>query len=507
MKKEASTVLILAITSILLINVFVRLEYLVSPQDYSIILYGLADKMLEKKEIRYYPYPLHMDSWDQLAIAKETIKKEKIIDYNPYLGENHPDRNWEKAYTLLLTETLLLTGIKPLYLDSVFPAVVGFILALNAFILVRHLTKSMLAGLFSAVFALSFKSSSTLTGIWFSVPIAYGIAMMPLMLYISLKAIEEGKNRWMLALALLFTQVTLAHPPSAIIYLPILGLYLVTQPRLVWEHKKEIVAAGFLLILLALQFAPAEKIIKELSFGDEPPKGAAFHPLSFLGFPATLLALAGGIWCFGGRKKRILPLAFLALLPLMTQFYLTNSIFLSPFRRLFSFEMMLALNMAGIGLWLVYRKVNEVIGRGRITQGVVLLAVALLLFNQIDSGYRYRHLLITAIIEDDVRDIEYLEDTPPNSKILANSLDSRGMWFIGERQVISLMPARLRGDNKINSEANRFCSMNCEDKEKVIKEMKADYVVCTKELECPFLNEVYNRGAGSKRIYEYTPAG
>ena len=499
--------LVLAVLSILLINVFVRLEYMVLPQDYSIILYGLADKMLETGEIRYYPYPLHLDSWDQLAIAKETIKKEKIIDYNPYLGENHPDRNWEKAYTLLLAETILLTGIKPLYLDSIFPTIMGFILALNSLILVRHLTKSMLAGLFSAVFALSFKSSSTLTGIWFSVPIAYGIAMMPLMLYIFMKILEEGKNKWILALVLLFTQVTLAHPPSTIIYLPIFGLILATRPKLVWEHKKEILAAGFLLFLLALQFAPAEKIINELSFGDEPPEGAAFHPLSFLGFPATLLALAAGIWCFGERNKRILPLAFLALLPFMTQFYLTNKIFLSPFRRLFSYEMMLALNMAGIGLWLIYRKVNEVIGRGRITQGVVLLAVALLLFNQIDSGYRYRHLLITAIIEDDVIDIKQLEDTPQGSKILTNSFDSRGIWFIGERQVISLIPARLRADEKINSEASRFSSMKCEDKEKVIRELKADYIVYTKELECPFLNETYNRGGGSKRIYEYTPAG
>ncbi|MEA1924233.1 MAG: hypothetical protein U9M95_00030 [Candidatus Altiarchaeota archaeon] len=505
MKREVVVLLVLAVLSILLINVFVRLEYMVLPQDYSIILYGLADKMLETGEIRYYPYPLHLDSWDQLAIAKETIKREKIVDYNPYLGENHPDRNWEKAYTLLLAETVLLTGIKPLYLDSVFPTVVGFILALNAFILVRYLTKSMLAGLFSAIFMLTFKSSSTLTGIWFSVPVAYGIAMMPLMLYMFIKAADEKGNTWKLALIILFTQVTLAHPPSAIIYLPIFGLYLVTRPRLVWENKEKILVAGFLMLLLALQFAPAEKIIKELSFGDEPPEGAAFQPVSFLGLPATLLSLVGGIWCFRERKKRILPLAFLALLPFMTQFYLTNRIFLSPFRRLFSFEMALALLMAGIGLWAVYHRVNDIIENRRVLQFFVLVAVALLLFNQMDSGYRYRHLLITAIIEDDVIDIKQLEDTPPGSKILTNSFDSRGIWFIGERQVISLMVARVRGDNKINSEANRFCSMKCEDKEKIIRELKADYVVYTKELECPFLKEIYNRGRGSKRIYEYIP--
>lgn len=507
MKKEVTVLLVLAIASILLINVFVRLDYLVFPRDHSIFLYGLADKMLDEEVIKYYPYPLHLDSWDHLAIAKETIKKEEIIDYNPYLGENHPDRNWEKAYTLLLTETLILTGIRPLYLDSVFPAVIGFILALNAFILVRHLTKNMLAGFFSAVFALSFKSSSTLTGLWFSVPVAYGIAMMPLMGYISTKAMEEGGNRWMLALAVLFTQITLAHPPSAIIYLPTFGLYLVTRPRLIWEQRKKILAAGFLLILLALYFAPAEKIIKELEFGDEPPKGAAFHPTGFLGFPATVLALLGGVWCFGRGERRILPLAFLALLPFMTQFYLTSKIFLSPFRRLFSFEMELALLMAGIGLWLVYQRVDKVIDEGKISRFFVLLAVAFLLFNQIDSGYRYRHLLITAIIEDDVRDIEYLEDTPPNSKILASSLDSRGIWFIGRRHVVSLMPARLWGDKKINSKANRFCSMRCEDKKEVIEELKADYVVCTMELECPFLEGIHNRGRGSKRIYKYSPEG
>ena len=126
MKKEAAVLLVLAVVCILLFNVFVRLEYLVYPKDYSIFLYGLADKMLDEKEIRYYSYPLHLDGWDHLAIAKETIKKQTLIDYNPYLGEQIKDRNWEKAYTILLAETLLLTGIRPLIMEAVFPTVMGF---------------------------------------------------------------------------------------------------------------------------------------------------------------------------------------------------------------------------------------------------------------------------------------------------------------------------------------------------------------------------------------------
>ena len=494
--------LVLAVVCILLFNVFVRLEYLVYPKDYSIFLYGLADKMLDEKEIRYYSYPLHLDGWDHLAIAKETIKKQTLIDYNPYLGEQIKDRNWEKAYTILLAETLLLTGIRPLIMEAVFPTVMGFILALNVFILLSYLTESRLAALLSAIYALSFKSSSTLTGLWFNVPVAYGVAMMPLILYIFLKALK-GDNRWTLALAIYFTTVTLAHPPSAIIYLPIFTVYLASEPRLIKENLNRIIAACLLMLLLALYFAPAEKIINELSFGDEPPPGTTLNPYYFLGYPTLILALLGGLWCLKGGEKKILPLALLSLTPFIIQFYLTNELFLSPFRRLFTYLMMLALLVAGIGLWRLYAAVMEKLGDNKMMHTMVLWGLILLLLIQINSSYEDRHNLIISIIKDDVADYEQLQQTPLNSKILSNSVESRGVWFVGERRVIALTAARLRASDKTNAKADGFSTERCEKQKPVIDELKADYVISSRELNCSFLKETYYGGRGRNRIYEY----
>ncbi len=512
MKREFSILVFLFLLSLFLINVNIRLDYVVFNKDYPLFFYGLLCEAVKKGKLLYYTLPYHFDSWDHIAIANEIIKKERIISYNPFLGENFYDMNWELNYHLFLVEIALLTGIKPLYLDVIIPTIIGFILALNVFILVRYLTKSDLAGIFSSIFVLTIKSNWTLLGLWFLVPVAYGMSMLPLFLLLFLKAINSERriSAWDIMLLIIFIQVTLSHPPSTIILIPIFLLYLILNPDLIQKNKEKIFIGIIVLLILLLRFVFIDnefkfiyKIIRILTFSDEPYP-TRFHYDTFLGYIAIIPALICICGVVKDKKMRILPVAFISLMPFILQYYLTGKLFLCPFRRLFIYTSEIALMMAGIGLFYLYDFITKFTKSGKI-KIMVLLVIMIILFIQMDSSFYYRDKLPHIIHDDDINSIEYFKNTPKDSVVLTFSIYSRPIWLIGERRVISLERARLSADRRINMKANMFFNEDCKGKEKIINELNADYIFSKGKIKCEFLREVYSDEGNRNFIYKHEP--
>lgn len=526
MKRELLVLGVIIASSLLLVN-GIRLDYFVLPEDYPFFLYGLVGEIIREDKFCYYTLPYHYDSWDHITIAKEIVKKEGIIWYNPYLGEKFSDRNWEINYGILLAEISILTGIDPLYLAAIVPTIIGIILALNTFILVRYLTGSDLAGIFSSIFVLTIKSSWTLMGIWFLVPVAYGMSQIPLIVFLFLRVIKSNARVgvWDVTLALVFINVTLSHPPSTIIFLPVFLLYLILNPELVVKNKEKISVAIVVLFILSLRFIPIDsldyggvtssisRMLKTMTFRDEPPPGTDFYYDSFLGPIIIALVVVGGICSLKSKEMRILPIAFISLTPFIVQFYLTNELFLSPFRRLFMYTSEIALIIAGVGLFYSYTflmgRVRE--GGGRVRKALRLIfitAVILIMVIQIDSTFHYRNNIFRVIFEEDVDSIEWLRNTPEDSLILADPAYSKVITPIAGRRVISLARARLGAGDRINKKAIMFFDEGCEVKEEIIKEFGADYVFTfTGRINCKFLNEVYSDSKSGNRIYRYDPSG
>ncbi len=519
-------------SSLLLVN-GIRLDYFVVPDDYPFFLYGLVGEIIREDKFRYYTLPYHYDSWDHITITREIIKRENLIWHNPYLGEKFRDSNWEINYSILLAEISILTGIDPLYLAAIVPTIIGIILALNTFILVRYLTGSDLAGIFSLIFVLTIKSSWTLMGIWFLVPVAYGMSQIPLIIFLFLRAIKsEGRvGVWDITLALVFINVTLSHPPSTIIFLPIFLLYLILNPDLVVRNKEKISVAIVVLFILSLRFIPIDsldyggvtssisRMLKTMTFRDEPPPGTEFYYDSFLGPIVIALAVVGGIYSLKSKEGRILPIAFISLIPFIAQFYLTDELFLSPFRRLFMYTSEIALIIAGIGLFYLYMfylksvdaflRVMILKRKEQIRKAlhlIIIITVVLIIMIQINSAFHYRNNIFQVIFEKDVDSIKWLRNTPEDSVILTLPFYSKAITPISRRRVASLEQTRLQVAGGANTKAIMFFLKGCEEKEMIIKELEVDYVLFTSKINCKFLEEVYSDEESGNYIYRYDPS-
>ncbi|ODS42164.1 MAG: hypothetical protein MSIBF_02160 [Candidatus Altiarchaeales archaeon IMC4] len=460
-----------------------------------------------------YPLPFHSDEWDHLTIAKEIVKQQDAIYYDPYIKGSSGSINLELNYHLMLAIMLQLTGLDGITFALIFPAIIMFVLGVNTFVLVRYLTKSDLAGFFSAVLVLTVKSNVTLLGLFFMVPVAYGMSMIPLVLFVFLRAVNSDKLRdpWLFILAVLVVQVAMSHPPSASIYLPIFALYFIFHPGTLWKNKWKLIIPVFAaLVLLPLFFhvplvsvaSPWDFINHYLKFGyDDPDYHVYYYTPRYLGATIIILALLGAYIAALKRQSRILPLAILALLPFVVQFYQMQEIYFSPYRRMLMYNFELLLMLAGIGLWGAYAAVNRINRRydmgfifRSITAIVVLLITASILLPQVDSTFEYKNRLYHCIEPKDVAPMLWIkENTKDETIVLAQSSPcvSKAIKPIADRYTVATVRTRLGTSDARNNDVNEFFRAGCGTKKEILEKYTPDYVFSGWKIECQFLNEIH----------------
>jgi len=503
-----------------------------------------------------YHLPYHSDEWDHLTMAVEIVKKGSIVNYNPYLSDEYK-KDLEVSYHVLLSELILMTGLDPVQFSIIFPAIVSFILSLNAFMLVRFITKSSFAGLLSGMLVTTMKSNVTLLGPWFMVPSAYGMSQLPLMLFVFVKAMGAANsvvakkplvrnslmsmnitpaktsekisliNLWDVVLGLLFIQITLAHPPSASILLPVFALYLLMHPRLLYRNRFRILifcVIAFLLLVNFISFAKLANIKSPLSFMDWllndtlvfTDEQYTYHVLYFypiyLGSAILFLAVLGFYRNMSSDdKSRIIPIALLALLPFVVQYFEFGKSFFAEYRRLFMYNSELIMILAGMGLYLLYAIGKGIIGvyvkndflRKIITAGMLVL-IAVALKNQADSTFFYSNRLYMIIGENEVGTIQWLgSNTSENSTVLAYPHVSKAITPLSGRRVLALTQTNLGSGKDEIDKANIFFQNDCNVKAGILNELKPDYVFFKGAINCPFLEEVYE--SKGSRIYKVNP--
>ena len=166
-----------------------------------------------------YSIPIHSDEYDHLAVVSEMQKTNGTVWYDPYIVEKRVAvRNLELNYDIFLLAFVNLTGMDLIKIPIVISMFFTFLMLLGTFVLVNFVTKARTAALFAAIFVLFLHNNIALLGYWFLVPMAVGLATIPIMLYLFLKSLNSWSYTTILFLVLI--NMTLMHAVYTIIILP-----------------------------------------------------------------------------------------------------------------------------------------------------------------------------------------------------------------------------------------------------------------------------------------------
>ncbi|MFH1788731.1 MAG: DUF6798 domain-containing protein [Candidatus Altiarchaeota archaeon] len=476
-----------------------------------------------------YMLPFHSDEWDHLTIGKEITKTgsiESIKKINPYIGVPYASYwiNLESGFHLLTGILLMATGMSAIKFGVIMPTIIAFMLALNAFTLIRYLTKSTIAGLISAVFAATIKSNVTFLGPWFYVPSSLGLAYASFFLYVFLRTVKAGGtlNGFDAVFGLAYAAVGLIHPPSVTALIPVFILYLLVNPVDVKRNKKKIlVAAGAGAVALAatlmVMHIPLESLANPAGFlkrylvftGSDYEVKIMYSYPAHLGYAVIALSVLGVYVALSSanREEWILPLAVLSLLPLAVQFYHTGKVYLSPYRRIFFYVAEMLLLAAGIGVYYVYREVLAMIkkipGKNTVKLAadvIVLAAVVYVLTLQVQTTFANSGKLYHVIEEKDVAALEWIRDnTPQDAVIIALPGASQAVTPIAERKVVGKVRTFLRVPQNRLDDSGAFFNEGCDKREEIVRRYGVDYTFGPRVI-CDFT--VLEHASGGAYVYK-----
>lgn len=156
----------------------------------------------------HYPYPLHIDEWMHYGNAQSLTEAGRIDYPDPFdSGESaYPDP--EVGFRLLLGELKLVTGISWLSLFRFLPGIILALLAFQAY----ALGKRRGFGLGAAFLVALIPTTVRFLGPAFLVPVALGLAFIPLTLFILHRLMFDLRGPAILFLV--FLCLLFLHPPT-----------------------------------------------------------------------------------------------------------------------------------------------------------------------------------------------------------------------------------------------------------------------------------------------------
>ncbi len=477
-----------------------------------------------------YNLPYHADEWDHLAIAKEITVTDQLVNYNPYRGWGW-DPQWEQNYHLFQAMLLNLTNwditdLGIVQLALFIPVLMTFLMILFTFILIKQLTGSNAAAFLSALTVLLTRPNVTILGYWFSVPMAFGLAFIPLVLFLFVKSFseEKGSFRYSILLFVIFAQLTLVHPASATIFLPAFMIYLLLQPKLLLKSKTKIILLvlelGILVLLLigysvynysvTTQGGLFDKIMETITFTTSIYETNVFFFLPrYLSWPIFFVAIAGMLYLLNTKNRQaiILPILIITLVPLIYLFFTEERTYLADYRRIFYYAAESLVICAGVGIYAIIKFLNAAIDKAlegyyffseKISLSVLpkafvaLLALGFLYSNISTLPFTHKDQLYKVAEENEVPAFLWLKHNSFHEQIvLSYFYTSRAVNVIGGDRILYANPARLMGARG-QEESIEFFASGCDWKEKNLN--GASFVYSRDAINCDFLEEVFAKG-------------
>jgi len=241
-----------------------------------------------------YRYPIHVDEWYHYGVSQALLEEGDLGFVDPFFGEGPVEDHPEMGYHLFLSQIKLFTGLSWLDIFRFLPAFIFVLTTFMAYVFGRRSN----FGLEAAFFVALIPTTVRILGPSFLVPVALGISLLPLILFL-LHYFNIGIVKAFLLL-LLLSFIFLMHPPTGVAATLIVGIYAVMlalgrrRERGWWRSPALILAAmvvPWLTIMLKYSPSIAElmRIIGEARSYRLPMVYDAFDKFGYL--PLALFAL------------------------------------------------------------------------------------------------------------------------------------------------------------------------------------------------------------------------
>lgn len=450
-----------------------------------------------------YSYPLHVDEWVHLGLAKGKITR-----------PIHP----EFAYQLFLkaiSPPLKLLGTDIILFYRFLPALFACTAAVILFYFMYKLTKSFFIAIFSMIFFASLPTDVNLMGLWFATPFSLCIPLIYLFFFLFISSFKEKSSRdFIWSIVILFV-ILAVHASSAFFILPVLLVYFVLNRKDI--EKKHLTVfipyfAAFLAVLvlrwsgdLGTTLGNFLKLIA-FEYGRTPLDPVLLTnpvvygpfvinpyliPLLYGLVPFTL-ALIGIYFYFRDERFRIFTLWFLVTAFLLFLFNLTDVSIFARRQHMVYYAMLSLIPLSAAGLKKLMDLINGLNLKKAIRSG---LAVALILFVMIAAFYNYWNPepgteLYYLVDDNDYRALLFLKNITDSNKVIAPLEESVAIPAISEKPVLAgIWP---RKSPVIEERVRRFFSVsNCSEKEWIILTHGANYVYSTEQINCKWV-EIYD---------------
>ncbi len=534
-----------------------KLQELLNNKAFIIALFLLLSIFVTLPNHLNYPLPLHADEYDNLALANESVSKGKIAAYDPYAPEpeksiynnEYPVLTMEIAYELLISISILLAKFGTPEIIFIFPILTSFLLLISTFLLVKHIFNNKLAAIISSVFVLFTTTNPTILGYQLVVASSLGLALLPSLLYLLLRAISSKKYFLLFFVFLILSGVF--YPVTTLIVLFVGFIFLIVNPEIFFKKWKEILIGmvAFALAVLLETFGVIASFSSPslLSLLQEHGPVAliaildgAIHNLNFFNISPLYSVVDGAI-----PQDYITPLVgtlFLAalittiyitiknqkfskknpkhllILPIAFSFLVAYSLILFQadinlpilLRRALLFLFYLTSLLSGIAFWILYEYFHKKFP-GKI---VPIAAIAIMLLSLSYFPFAAGNHFYRNIEPEQIPAIDWInENTPKDSLILSTPYLSKPINVLTGRKVVCTNETKVgcMPDHVLNN-INYFLS-DCQTQEKILTEYyQADFIVKPEsiefesetidlpELNCSFLQEKFS--IESIRIYE-----
>ncbi len=296
-----------------------------------------------------YPYPVHLDEWQDLANFQALIRAGSITFPDPYLGGAVPRYpNVEVGFHVLWSVFHQLSGIPWLVIFRYFPGVVFMMTVLSVYTLAQREGFGWEAALFTCLIP----TTVGILGPAFMVPVAMGLLFIPLSLFIAF----NFRSWWSYVVLFISMCLLLAmHAATAVGLVIILAPYILLNLKGNFKHSLGItlaVAIPFLGLFpwIFSMLLPTAKSLLSPTFLN--PAVDIPRVIQSYGYLPILFCLLGTfvLAIRGGKKSYALILGLLALLVMLATLFTFHYGVPIMYERGLIYMMLMMSIVAGAGL-------------------------------------------------------------------------------------------------------------------------------------------------------------
>jgi len=459
----------------------------IGPQKLSIVALVLIS-MIPVSMILYehfsYPYPLHVDEWFHIGMARTIMNNNYNSSIDTWTGNEMLSPSFESGWHYALAAYGKITGdtfVAYLFLAALMSAAA----VVSSYFFSKRW--GMLTGFTAALLIAVLPTNIQIGGMSMLLPMNLFFIFMPLCLKIAF----DFSAKWYPVLFSILLFLWFAHPPSAAITCIIIGFY-----ALVCLFGRPLKGV-YLLLTESLSFAIFMPFA--LSILDSTGKSIVFNSyLNFSGLPLmmgiipTILFIVGAYFIIQETDKENISLLISAffIIGVIVVFARTGVTWFIPIQRIYLPAMMLLSFIAALGLRSLLKMNLSNTFKGIIAM-IFILGILFSVYGNLNTDY-YK-----LVNNNEYQDMIWIsENTPADAKFLVLPLKARPFYPITLRHVVSVMPFGPDSLlNDINTELNSFLGSGCSNTT-ILEKYRPDYIYyngnCTDPMLIGLGHNLYN---------------